>query len=167
MIRFSISAILLLLTSLSFAQDAYQVTTLQVGSSKSYSRDQDWKPDQGLPLEVSGMALMPNGDPAIAIRKGDVYIIENAYGDAPNYRLYATGLHEPLGMLQQDGDLYVVQRTEVTRIRDRNGDGKADAYDRHGGGWGVSGNYHEYAYNQRKCPLSYQNTAQQAPHRPL
>jgi hypothetical protein len=35
---------------------------------------------------------------------------------------------------------------EVTKLRDVNGDGVADEYLTAATGWGVSGNYHEYAY---------------------
>ncbi|MEM7390770.1 MAG: hypothetical protein AAF492_00360 [Verrucomicrobiota bacterium] len=129
-----------------FAEDAsYTLSDLYLGVSKHFSRDRTWKPGKGLALEVSGIAIMPDGDPVICIRKGDLYRIRNV-NTQPEFHLYATGLHEPLGLLQKDGDLYVTQRSEVTRIRDRDGDGTADAFDSFGSGWGLSGNYHEYAF---------------------
>ena len=103
-------------------------------------------PEQ-LKLEISGMARLPNGDIAVAIRKGEIWIVSNAY-DPKNakYSVFATGLHEPLGLAYRDGSFYTVQRTEMTRIADRNQDGTADEYMTVAKGWGVSGSYHEYAY---------------------
>ncbi|HRE80276.1 MAG TPA: hypothetical protein PLN52_04470 [Opitutaceae bacterium] len=99
-------------------------------------------------FEVSGIAVLPDGTVALALRKGEIWILENPL-DPPaqaRYRQFATGLHEPLGLAWRDGGLYTTQRSEVTRLEDRDGDGKADSYQTAAKGWGVSGNYHEYAY---------------------
>lgn len=100
-----------------------------------------------LKLEISGIAPLPNGDMAIALRKGEIWIISNAYDPTKvRYKPFATGLHEPLGLAYRDGSLYTVQRTELTRITDRDKDGTADEYMTVAKGWGVTGGYHEYAY---------------------
>ena len=99
-----------------------------------------------LKLEVSGMAALPGDRMAIAIRKGEVWIAEKLSTDQPVYKRFASGLHEPLGLALQNGDLYTVQRSELTRLRDMDSDGRADEYLTHAKGWGVTGNYHEYAY---------------------
>ncbi len=83
---------------------------------------------------------------AIAIRKGEVWIAEKLSTGQPVYKRFASGLHEPLGLALQNGDLYTVQRSELTRLRDTDSDGSADEYLTHAKGWGVTGNYHEYAY---------------------
>lgn len=100
-----------------------------------------------LKLEVSGLALLPDGSMAIAIRKGEIWIANQTINPASTqYRQFASGLHEPLGLAYRDGALYTVQRSELTRIRDRDQDGIADEYWTIAKGWGVTGNYHEYAY---------------------
>ena len=99
-----------------------------------------------LKLEVSGMAALPEDRMAIAIRKGEIWIAEKISTNKPIYKQFASGLHEPLGLAYHNGDLYTVQRTELTRLRDTDGDGQADEYLAHAKGWGVTGNYHEYAY---------------------
>ncbi len=102
---------------------------------------------ESLKLEVSGIALLPDGRVAVAIRKGEIWLLEQA--DSPEetqYHRFASGLHEPLGLAWHEGDLYTVQRTELTRLRDRDGDGVADQYFSYAKGWGVTGAYHEYAY---------------------
>ncbi|MBI1372459.1 MAG: hypothetical protein GC159_06825 [Phycisphaera sp.] len=105
----------------------------------------------GLKLEASGLAALPDGRLAIAIRKGEVWIadgVESKTLTDKNVRFtrFASGLHEPLGLTLHDGDLYTTQRSEVTHLRDTDGDGVVDEYLTAGTGWGVSGNYHEYAY---------------------
>jgi hypothetical protein len=99
-----------------------------------------------LKLEISGMAALPDDRMALAIRKGEIWIAEKLSSGKPTFRQFASGLHEPLGLAYREGDLYTVQRSELTRLRDTDGDGRADEYLAHAKGWGVTGNYHEYAY---------------------
>ncbi len=105
----------------------------------------------GLKLEASGLAPLPDGKLAIAIRKGEIWILDDPAADPPTrentkFTRFASGLHEPLGLTWHEGALYTTQRSEVTRLRDGDGDGIADEYLTAAKGWGVSGNYHEYAY---------------------
>lgn len=105
----------------------------------------------GLNMEASGLALLPDGRLAVAIRRGEVWILDKPLADPPTadalgYKLFATGMHEVLGLAWHDGALYATQRSEVTRLSDIDGDGVADEYLSAYSGWGVSGNYHEYAY---------------------
>lgn len=104
-----------------------------------------------LKLEASGLASFPDGRLAIAIRKGEVWILDRPSEKNPTlanttFTRFASGLHEPLGLAWHEGALYTTQRSEVTRLRDTNNDGVADEYLTAARGWGVSGNYHEYAY---------------------
>ena len=102
---------------------------------------------EDLKFEVSGIAPLPGGGVAVAIRKGEVWILEDLHRlDGVQFRKFAAGLHEPLGLAWHEGHLYTVQRTELTRLSDVDGDGVADDYETVAKGWGVTGNYHEYAY---------------------
>src|SRR5206468_1576431 len=74
-----------------------------------------------LVLEVSGIALLPDGRPMVSTRRGEVFIVENAYGESeakPVFKRFAQGLQEPLGLLPRDGWIYVEQRGELSRMRD-------------------------------------------------
>ena len=95
---------------------------------------------KNLKLEISGMAALPGDRMALAIRKGEIWIAKGLSGSKPVYQKFASGLHEPLGLTYHKGDLYTVQRTELTRLRDTDGDGRADEYLTHAKGWGVTGN---------------------------
>lgn len=121
------------------------------GAEEDYYRLVTYPVPEGLKLEASGLAPLPDGRLAIVIRKGQVWILDHPTADPPTlenttFTRFASGLHEPLGLAWHDGALYTTQRSEVTRLEDRNEDGVADVYLTAARGWGVSGNYHEYAY---------------------
>jgi uncharacterized cupredoxin-like copper-binding protein len=97
-------------------------------------------------LEVGGIAVMPDGRIAASTRRGEIWIIQNAYGNGqPHFSRFASGLHEVLGLAYKDGAFYCTQRGELTKIEDKNGDGIADSYTPVTL-FQLSGNYHEYAY---------------------
>lgn len=99
-------------------------------------------------LEVGGMTFLPNDALAVSTRRGEVWIITNPYmkdGLQPQYKLFAQGMHEVLGLNYINGDIYAVQRAELTRLRDLDGDGEADEYETVYT-WPLAGNYHEFSY---------------------
>src|SRR5215212_5780173 len=84
---------------------------------------------EGTLLEVGGLCTLPNGDLAVTTRRGDVYIVENPTSRSPRFRKFASGLHEVLGVAYKNGALYCVQRGELTKLTDKNMDGKADVFE--------------------------------------
>lgn len=135
------------------ADATYTIADLLTASTTTASRSADWKPGQGITLEVSGMDWLADGKLAVCTRKGDVWIISNPHATKAadvGYKLFASGLHEPLGLRVEDDSLLVMQRTELTRLRDTDGDGEADEYLTEAHGWNVSGAYHAYAYGPKR-----------------
>lgn len=118
-------------------QDFYEISTFNPG---------------GIDLEVSGLTALRDGRVMLATRGGEVFILEGAYGDPKQARLqpYAFGLSTPLGLLERDDGIYVVQRGELTRLQDTDGDGRADRFDTISDQWEIGGNYHEYAFGPRE-----------------
>ncbi|RMG36447.1 MAG: hypothetical protein D6725_10565 [Planctomycetota bacterium] len=103
-------------------------------------------------LEASALCELPGGRIAVASRRGEIYIIENAvHGPIEKARFtrFAHGLHEVLGLAYRDGWLYVVQRPEVSRLKDEDGDGRADVFETVVDNWGITGDYHEYAFGSQ------------------
>ena len=131
----------------------YRLVTISTSQANTASRSKNWKPaPEGLALEVSGLAVLDDRRVAVAIRKGEVWILDGVYDDPPKkvtYKKYATALHEPLGLLQLGDSMYTAQRSELTRLRDSDGDQVADEYLTVAKGWGVTGHYHEYAYGPK------------------
>lgn len=106
---------------------------------------------EGIILEVGGLITLPNGSLGISTRRGEVWIVDNPTSRAPYFRKFATGLHEILGLAYKDGFLYCAQRGELTKLIDKNGDGKADIYETvHA--WALSGHYHEYSFGPKVAP---------------
>jgi hypothetical protein len=105
---------------------------------------------QGIVMEVGGLKFRPDGKLFACTRRGEVWLISNPCADDPakiKYKLFATGLHEPLGLLVEDNHTaYVVQRPELTRLVDSDGDDVVDQYVTICDKYGVSGDYHEFAY---------------------
>lgn len=115
-------------------QDFYEIKTLPI--------------PQDLYLEVGGLATMPDGRLAVSTRRGEIWIVENPYqkdSHQTNFRKFASGLHEILGLAYKDGVFYCSQRGELTKITDTNRDGVADLYEPIYQ-FELSGNYHEYTY---------------------
>jgi len=106
---------------------------------------------EGPILEVGGLITLPNGDLGISTRRGEVYIVENPTSAKPYWRRFAFGLHEILGIAYKNGALYVAQRGELTKLVDKDQDGKADVYETIYA-WPLSGHYHEYSFGPKLMP---------------
>jgi azurin len=135
-----ICTLLLLLTVSTFAQKNV------VQSEKDFYALKTVAIPDNVKLEVGGIAVMPDGRIAASTRRGEIWIIQNAYGNGqPHFTRFASGLHEVLGLAYRDGAFYCTQRGELTKIEDKNNDGIADSYTPITL-FELSGNYHEYAY---------------------
>jgi hypothetical protein len=106
-------------------------------------------------MEAGALVMLGPDKIACASRLGDIWIAEGVTSDAPapKWTRFASGLHEVLGLALRPGDkdgwLYCTQRGEVTRMRDTNADGRADVFETVSDGWGISGDYHEYAFGSK------------------
>jgi glucose/arabinose dehydrogenase len=103
-------------------------------------------------LEAGALEFLPDGKLAIATRRGEVYLVDRPLAESPedaSFKLFANGLHEILGLAWREDWLYCVQRCEVTRIKDDNHDGRADTFQTVSDGWGITGDYHEYAFGSK------------------
>jgi glucose/arabinose dehydrogenase len=104
----------------------------------------------GVDPQIGGLDVRPDGKVAAAFHRGEVLIFDPA---SKTWSRFAEGLHEPLGLLAESNDsLLVMQRAELTRLRDTDGDGTADSYETVFDNFGMSGNYHEFAFGPAKGP---------------
>lgn len=124
----------------------------QTPSEDDYYRLTTFEIPEGVVLEASAVQWMPDGKLAVASRRGEIWMVSDPLADqvqAAQFQRFAHGLHEPLSLAEKDGWLYVTQRPDVSRIRDRDGDGLADEFEVVADGWGISGDYHEYAFGSK------------------
>ena len=103
---------------------------------------------EGVVLEVGGLLTAPDDRVYVCTRRGDLWAVDAASSDAPRWTLWADGLFEPLGLLDDpaSGGILVTQRAELSLLRDTDGDDRADVYDTVCDDWRISGSYHEYAF---------------------
>ena len=108
-------------------------------------------------LEAGGIELLPNGTLAVCTRRGEVWMVDKPFAEPTadskvsgvKWTRFAHGLHEVLGIVQKDGWIYVTQRGEVSRLKDTDGDGKADVFETVNDDWHIGGDYHEYAFGSK------------------
>ena len=101
-------------------------------------------------IECGSFDVLPDGRLAIGTRRGEIWLVSGAFDRRPQLRWhrFASGLDEVFGLGWRDGAFYVTQQTEVTRISDVDGDGRADKFQTLGDAWGFA-NYHEFAWGSR------------------
>ena len=103
---------------------------------------------EGIVLETSGIVPVAGKRLLVTTRRGEVWWVDGAYDTdpKPKFTLFASGLHEPLGIIAAPkGGYYVAQRQEVTRLVDTDRDGRADLFETVAQ-LPISGSYHEYAF---------------------
>lgn len=103
---------------------------------------------EGMSKEVSAVTFSPEGELFVATRSGEIWRSDQ---HARDWHLFASGLLEPLGLLVDSSSLaYVISRAELTRLEDTNGDGLIDTFITINDDWGMSGNYHAFAYGLKR-----------------
>jgi cytochrome c len=141
----------------------------QVQQTKAEEK-QNSKPGFGAPLEglhpsytlstlhnknfkprVGGLAFLPDGRLLVTTwdTSGSVYALTNVEtGDSSKVvvKRIASGLAEPLGIEVVDGEIYVLQKQELTHLIDLDGDDVIDVYESVCNGWGVTADFHEFAF---------------------
>ncbi len=111
--------------------------------------------DKPVLMEAGSLCWLGADKLACASRTGDIWVGEGVLGDdpKPKWKLFASGLHEVLGLAVKPGEnsgwVYCTQRCEVTRMRDTNGDGRTDVFETVSDAWGINGDYHEYAFGSK------------------
>lgn len=105
----------------------------------------------GIEFKVGGLAFLPDGRLVVATwtPHGSVYILEGLESrdsSKVKIKLIAQGLAEPLGLAVVEGDIFVLQKQELTQLIDHNGDEIIDEYKAICNGFGVSADFHEFAF---------------------
>jgi cytochrome c len=105
----------------------------------------DFKP------KVGGLAFLPDGRLLVTTWDlvGGVYLLDGVdTGDTTQITVkrIASGLAEPLGIEVVDGEIYVLQKHELTHLVDLDGDDIIDEYRVVCNSWGVTGDFHEFAF---------------------
>jgi cytochrome c551/c552 len=143
-----------LLSSFIFPDPPAQTLAAATPKEEDYYKIITLPTPEGILLEVGGITTLLDGRIMLCTRRGDVWLIENASMEndsKPVYKLFASGLHEPLGLAYKDNAVYIAQRGELTKLVDKDGDDVADSYQTVYA-WPISGHYHEYTFGPKIAP---------------
>lgn len=109
-------------------------TKLIAGTARPYAidtlelpYDNPWQ----APVFCSGLAFLDDGSALMCTMQGDVWHATGFCGQTEGsiqWRRFAAGLHQPLGMVVHEGNIYVQCRDQLVQLKDLNGDGEADYY---------------------------------------
>jgi putative heme-binding domain-containing protein len=82
-------------------------------------------------LFFGGHDFFPNGTAMLCTMQGDVWRVDGLDESLSNvrWRRYASGLHQALGLVVAEGQVYVLGRDQITRLHDLDGDGEADFHE--------------------------------------
>ncbi|MEZ4942818.1 MAG: family 16 glycoside hydrolase [Saprospiraceae bacterium] len=108
------------------------------------------RPDEFLP-KIGGLDFLSDGRMVVSTwdPTGGVYILSNVESGNPKkikVKQIAKGLAEPLGLKVVDDTIYVLQKQELTRLVDTDGDEIIDEYQCVAKSWRTSANFHEFAF---------------------
>ena len=94
---------------------------------------------EGVTLGVGGLAFAPDDALFVTSREGQVWRLKD-----DQWSLFADGLHEVLGIYIDPvtSEVWVMQRPELTKLIDEDGDGSADVFRTVNADWGLTDNYH-------------------------
>ena len=151
-------------------QPATHVASQKAGARAAQAAPEVKKPGFGAPLEalhpaydlstirpahfrppVGGMDFLPDGRLAVCTwdSTGAVYLLDGVTTGDTNritVKRIAAGLAEPLGLTVAEGRIYVLQKQELTELRDYDGDDITDEYRSACNTFDASADFHEFSY---------------------
>lgn len=99
---------------------------------------------EGVKAEIGALTFLSDGRLVVCFLRGEVMIYDPR---SREWSLFAEGLHEPLGIMAiSASEFLIMQRPELTRVKDTDGDGVADLFETVTDDFGITGNYHEFNY---------------------
>jgi hypothetical protein len=95
---------------------------------------------------LSGIDFLPDGTIVVCTLHGDVWLVKGADAklEKLTWKRFATGLYQPLGLKVVDGKIVVLERGQLTRLHDLNGDGEADFYECFCNDWHTGSGEHSF-----------------------
>ena len=98
-------------------------------------------------MRLTAFDFFSDGRAAVTTWNGDVWILSGIDDELKNvqWKRFAAGLFDPLGLRILRDEVYVLERHQITRLRDLNRDGEADYYENFNNDAGVSPSYHAFA----------------------
>lgn len=105
-------------------------------------------------IRFGGLDFFKDGRAALSTWSGDVWIASGIDDklESVEWRRFATGLFQALGLKIVDDKVYVLGRDQITRLHDLNNDGEADFYENFNNDVQVTPGFHEFALDLHTDP---------------
>ncbi len=97
-------------------------------------------------IRPGDFAFFSDDRAALSTWSGDIWIVDGVDDDLDKltWKRYATGFHMPMGLEVVDDVLHVLDRDQITRLHDLNGDGEPDFYENFNNDFHVTHHFHEF-----------------------
>ena len=110
------------------------VTRGELGQASPYATDKIRLPTDNpwkALVYCGGHDFLSDGSAIVCTMQGDVWRATGLDADLDQvvWRRIASGLHQALGLVVHDDQIYVIGRDQLTRLHDFNGDGETDFYE--------------------------------------
>ncbi len=99
---------------------------------------------KGYLFEPAGLDFDADGTLYVSTRTAGVWTYKKGV-----WKQFADGLYDALGLRVRKDGIYVMQKPELTRLVDEDGDGVAERYETVASNFRFAGSYHEFAYGPR------------------
>ncbi|MEM1026491.1 MAG: hypothetical protein AAGJ38_00230 [Planctomycetota bacterium] len=133
-------AVVCLATHVALFSSSDSAAQSQPELDQKYYIVEDIPTPEGVVFEASAICRISLDRVALATRRGEIYFADNLFGPVDEIRFtrFATGLGEVMGLVFHDGWLYASENAQLLRIRDEDGDDRADIYETFNSDWGSS-----------------------------
>jgi hypothetical protein len=100
-------------------------------------------------MRTGAFDFFSDGRAAVSTWNGDVWVVSGIDGDLDRleWRRFATGLFDPLGLRIVGDVVHVHGRDGITRLHDENGDGEADVHECFNNQVYITPAFHEFAFD--------------------
>lgn len=99
-------------------------------------------------MQLSGLAFLENGDALVCTLLGDVWRVSGIDDGLENvtWSRFATGFNQPVGIHIDEEGIFVLDRGQIYRLHDKNGDGEADFYENYANDFGGYDRSHTHTF---------------------
>lgn len=109
----------------------------------------------GIDVRVGGFDFFSDQtSAALCTWDGDVWIVKGISDKLKQleWKRFASGIHEPLGLKIVDDIIYTVSDDQITRYHDLNSDGEADYYENFNNDWELTSGFHAFLFDLHTDP---------------
>ena len=99
-------------------------------------------------MQLTGIAFNPDGTALVSTLPGDIWKVSGIDASLENvtWKRFATGFNQPMGIhIDKDG-IFVLDRGQITRLHDYNGDDEADFYENYANDFGSYDRSHSHTF---------------------